>query len=55
MQEVDLELFSGGERGSGLFLEPVVAKTTIVLLGMAAQLERLLVEAGVVSGEAPRV
>ncbi|KAI9763569.1 MAG: GTP-binding protein Rho1 [Geoglossum simile] len=49
MREVDLELFSGGEHGGGLFLEPVVAKTVIVLLGMAAQLERLVVEAGAVS------
>ena len=53
MQEANLELFSGGERGGALFLEPVVAKAVIVLLGMAAQLERLLVEAGVVSGEPP--
>ncbi|KAI9772143.1 MAG: Rho GTPase [Geoglossum umbratile] len=49
MQGIDLELFGGGGRVGGLFLEPVVAKTVAVLIGMAAQLERLLAEAGAVS------
>ncbi|KAH0534004.1 hypothetical protein FGG08_007389 [Glutinoglossum americanum] len=46
--DMDVELFGGGEGGDGLFLEPVVARVTIEVLGITAQLEHLLLGAGVV-------
>jgi hypothetical protein len=53
LKGMDVELFGGGEDGDRLFLEPVIARVAISMLNMTAQLEYLLVEAGVVAGVSP--
>ncbi|KAH0560080.1 hypothetical protein GP486_003402 [Trichoglossum hirsutum] len=46
---MDVELFGGGEEGDRFYLKPVVARVTIAVLNMTAQLEYLLAETGVES------